>query len=225
MFFFSNALIEDSLKSGKVTRDRLHLIHWGADLEFYDRINEGKRGQGIGFISTGKECRDFHTLLEAFAKTDETIDVYAPKSNGDVKYDKLLENYSSFPNIKIHTVGGIIPYDLALKVADASVVVIPCLDLSYTVGLTTLVEAFALGKAVISTSNPKFEMDIEAEGAGVCVGYKDVEGWVKAIKYLSAKPEMAEAMGKNGRRLAESIYNLDNYTRELSIILKSAAKH
>lgn len=225
MFFFSNTLIEDSLKSGKVSRDRMHLIHWGADLDFYDNITRGKSNRNMGFISTGKECRDFRTLLQAFSGTDESIDVYAPKSNGDMKYDKLLDNYSSFSNIRIHRVGGIIPYELAVKVADAAVVVISCLDLSYTVGLTTLVEAFALGKPVICTGNPKFEVDIDAEKVGICVGYKDVDGWVRAIEYMAKNPDKAVEMGKNGRKLAENLYNLDNYTSELSIILKSFSGH
>lgn len=222
MFFFSDVLIDDSLKSGKVTRDRLHLIHWGADLDFYDRIIENTVCDNkISFISTGKECRDFSTLLQAFSETHEMIDVYAPKSNGNVKYDRLLNKYSSFPNIRIHTVGGIIPYELALKVAKSDVVVISCLDLSYTVGLTTLVEAFALGKPVISTNNPKFEVNIEAEGAGICVGYKNVEGWVKAVRYLSENTHVVSEMGRKGRLLAEKLYNLDNYTQELSRVLKS----
>ena len=36
MFFFSKALIDDSLKTGKVKEKDMYLIHWGADLDFYD---------------------------------------------------------------------------------------------------------------------------------------------------------------------------------------------
>lgn len=43
MFFFSKALIDDSLKTGKVKEKDMYLIHWGADLDFYDRMrNEAK---------------------------------------------------------------------------------------------------------------------------------------------------------------------------------------
>ena len=38
MFFFSQKLINDSLSSPKARPERMHLGHWGADLELYDRI-------------------------------------------------------------------------------------------------------------------------------------------------------------------------------------------
>ena len=35
MFFFSEKLIQDSMKSTKARTERMHLAHWGADLELY----------------------------------------------------------------------------------------------------------------------------------------------------------------------------------------------
>ena len=68
MFFFSKALIDDSLKTGKVKEKDMYLIHWGADLDFYDRMrNEAKDKE---FISTGKENRDLATLLQLSAIPD-----------------------------------------------------------------------------------------------------------------------------------------------------------
>ena len=72
---------------------------------------------------------------------------------------------------------------LATEVCRSRFVVICCQDFPYTVGLTTLVEAFALGLPVVCTRNPKFEMDIEKEGVGIYVDYNDVEGWKQAITY------------------------------------------
>lgn len=74
MFFFSQTLIEDSLKSGKVNAGQLHLIHWGADLDFYDYLRQhlpaaNEEEPEKTFITTGKENRDFTTLLKAFAET------------------------------------------------------------------------------------------------------------------------------------------------------------
>lgn len=224
MFFFSEKLIEDSLKSGKVSKEKLHLIHWGADIDFYDKIRMKIKVTNKSFISTGKECRDFKTLLEAFAGRKEIINIYAPLMNNDKAYKELFDSYKSFSNIRIHFVDGIIPYDLALKVAASDVVVIPCLDLSYTVGLTTLVEALALGKPIISTNNPKYEMNIEKEKVGILVGYKNVQEWKDAIDYISENPSEVKEMGFRSRKLAEKVYNLDNYAKELSIVLYSLAE-
>ena len=106
----------------------------------------------------------------------------------------------------------------------SKVVVICCLDNPYTVGLTTLVEAFALGLPVICSRNPKFQMDIEKERAGIYVDYNDTEGWKQAIRYLYTHPEEAQQMGANGRKLAEREYNLEHYSRELSQILTTTVK-
>lgn len=220
LFFFSRQLMEDSLQSGKVPPGKMHLVHWGADLEFYDAL-AGGQGQDAEFISTGKEHRDFETLLEAFSTLHARLDVYSPPANGSVRYEATLDKFRNFPNIRVHYVDGIIPYDLALKVAGAKVVVIPCSDLSYTVGLTTLVEAFALGLPVISTRNPKFEVDIEKEGAGLWAEYKDAESWRSAVRRLQENPDEARLMGRRGRLLAEQTYNLESYTKELSEVLTS----
>lgn len=290
MFFFSQTLIDDSLKSGKVTADQLHLIHWGADLPFYDLLKQqltatseradeqsneqsdkrsdkpskkqndeqidkqGKEQTGKendkendkennkqadnrnhkpseklndyqpqerAFISTGKENRDFATLLKAFAETGLPVDIYTTR---DKCYEQLLKQYASYTNIRAHFTGGIIPHQLAIEVCRSKVVVICCLDFPYTVGLTTLVEALALGLPVICSRNPKFEMDIEKEGAGIYVDYNDTEGWKQAINYLHTHPEEAQRMGANGRKLAEREYNLEHYSRELAEILTDTIK-
>ena len=115
-------------------------------------------------------------------------------------------------------------HKLAVEVCRSKVVVICCLNYPYTVGLTTLVEAFALGLPVICSRNPKFEMDIEEEEAGIYVDYNDIEGWKRAIHYLSTHPEEAQRMGANGRKLAEREFNLEHYSRELSEILADTVK-
>ena len=111
-----------------------------------------------------------------------------------------------------------------MEVCRSKVVVICCLNYPYTVGLTTLVEAFALGLPVICNRNTKFEMDIEKEEAGIYVDYNDIEGWKRAIHYLSTHPEEAQRMGANGRKLAEREFNLEHYSRELSEILADTVK-
>lgn len=226
MFFFSRALIDDSLKSGKVNANQLHLIHWGADLDFYDYLKQHLPAADDGqqekaFISTGKENRDFATLLKAFAETGLPIDIFATP---DKDYKLLLKQYAPYTNIRAHITGGIIPHKLAIEVCRSKAVVICCLNYPYTVGLTTLVEAFALGLPVICSRNPKFEMDIEKEGAGIYVDYDDTEGWKQAISYLHTHPEEARRMGANGRKLAERTFNLEHYSRELSEILTDTIK-
>lgn len=218
MFLFSNKLIEDSLKSGKVTIEKLKLIHWGADLEFYDHLLQEEQTPVIrqGFISTGKENRDLSTLLNAFGKVNDKIDIYISYRNGDANYKAIADNTKVSSNINIQWTDGLILNELAGKVSQKECVVICCLDFPYTVGLTTLVEAFALGIPVISSRNPYFQPDIDKEKAGITVPYYDVQGWIDAITYISTHKEEAGQMGKNGRKLAERLYNLEFYSKEIA---------
>lgn len=77
MFFFSRKLMADSLKSRKARPERMELAHWGADVDYYDRLmmDEGCPPRS-GFISTGKERRDMPTLLRAFERTGAPLDIY-----------------------------------------------------------------------------------------------------------------------------------------------------
>ena len=183
--------------------------------------NTGSGKQEKAFITTGKEHRDFATLLKAFAETGLPVEVF---TTPDPEYQTLLKAYEAYSNIQVHFTVGILPHMLATEVCRSRFVVICCQDFPYTVGLTTLVEAFALGLPVVCTRNPKFEMDIEKEGVGIYVDYNDVEGWKQAITYLYTHPEEARQMGHNGRNLAEREFNLEHYTYELSVILKNMAK-
>ena len=217
MFLFSRKLIQDSQKTRKAPSHKLKLIHWGPDLSFYDHLlAEMPDRKPEGFISTGKENRDVDTLLQAFAATNEKLDLYIAVSCGNINYKKIIDPYALPDSIRIHYTDGVIPYELGKLVARKSCIVICCLDFPYTVGLTTLVEAFALGIPVICSRNPNFEIDIDKEGIGITVEYNDVQGWIDAIRYIADHPEEARRMGENARKLAEERFNLEIFSREIA---------
>lgn len=217
LIFFTNIHIEESIKTGNVKIEQCHVVKWGADLDFYNLILKDLKEPPIGsYISTGKENRDFITLIKAFSDTGATLDIYAPKANGEVSYLKDFESIGSIPgNVQIHIVEGVIPYDLAKKVATGKVVVICCTQQYYTVGLTTLVEALALGKPVIISDNIYYNIDIEKANCGIKVPYGDIKGWKGAIEYLESHEEIAKLMGQNARKLAEKEYNLTSFSKEV----------
>lgn len=59
---------------------------------------------------------------------------------------------------------------------------------------------------------------------GLVVDVGDVDGWCKAITYLSAHPDEAVAFGRNGRRLAETMYNEKQCAAVAETILRKALK-
>lgn len=221
LIFFSEDLINTSLLSMKADKNRMILGHWGADLSFYDGVNKAKLGKN--FISTGKELRDMPTLLSAFNKEGELLDIYISRKAGGVNYKDIFENGHVADNICIHYTNNLLVYELSKKVAEAACVVICCQETRYTVGLTTLVEALALGKPVICSHNPHWPINVDEERCGISVSYYDVEGWRRAIRYIADNPAEAQEMGRRGRLLAEKMYNDKLCGKEIAGIIRSVA--
>lgn len=173
------------------------------------------------FISTGKERRDMPTLIEGAGRARVDIDIYLPDGNCGVDYHAVVGRLDVPENVRLHWSGGLLYGALAQTVAAAQCVCICCLRTDYTVGLTTLVEALALGLPVIVTENATFPFDVAAEGVGLSVPVGDVDGWEQALRFMQAHPAEARAMGQRGRALAEGRFNINNTARQVAIALSS----
>lgn len=237
LFFFSPKLVDDSLNSPKARPDRLTVGHWGADLAFYDRIKESVGRQRIAgnhsadssprqftFIATGKEQRDQPTLIEAFNRAHLPLRLYiginpdpkVPNPNLDA-----VQRCHPADNIDVQKICGLLPYEIACDVAKADCVVICCHPTRYTAGLTTVVEALALGLPIICSRNPQIPVDFDREACGISVAYGDVAGWQRAIEFMATHPDEARAMGQRGRQLAETMFNDVKCAREVAAVIKS----
>ncbi len=206
MFFFSEKLIADSLSTGKVKKERVVLGHWGMDVPRW-AAGGGKAPGGTEFISSGKEMRDMETLVRAFNLSGAPLEIHVNEKNGDVNYREILDRLEIKDNIRLCFEKRLAPHDIAKRVDMAGCVCICCLPTKYTVGLTTLVEALALGKPVICSRNPQFPFSVDEEGCGISVDYFDTEGWVRAINYIREHPEEARKMGRRSKELALNRYN------------------
>lgn len=213
MIFFSEKLMQDSLQSQKADPSRMSMVHWGADLAFYDSLPQPL--QRKGFISTGKELRDFRTLIDAFNNTGLPLTLYAQKQQ-----EGLFANIERKENIDLRFGERLMPYELSLLVAQSRCVCICCQKSNYTVGLTTVVEAMALGLPILCTRNPQMPMDLEAAGCGIYLEPGDTAGWERAIRYIADHPEGAKEMGRKGRLLAEKYYNVEQCGKEVAQLLK-----
>ena len=221
MFFFSEPIVADSLRSGKARRGRMQVVPWGPDLDFYDGIlRETLAARTLRFISTGKEERDMPTLIRAFAAVPSDLDIYVSPSNGAVNYTEVLGQEQIPANVHVHVIRGFLIRQLATSVSRAGCVVICCRRTNYTVGLTTLVEALALGLPVVCTRNVTFPFDCDAEGVGITVDYGDQAGWERALRWIVDHPDQAREMGRRARRLAEERFNVRNTARIVAQALR-----
>ena len=249
LIFFSQKLVDDSLKAPKADPRKLVVGHWGADLAFYDKIKAEMKSEqpslshhltispshhltpspshpltpSPSFIATGKEQRDQPTLIEAFNRTGRHLILYIginPNPNVPNPNLEAVERCEPADNIDVVKICGLLPYEIAREVAKADCVVICCHRTRYTAGLTTVVEALALGLPIICSRNPQIPVDFDRLGCGISVEYGDVEGWQRAVEYIATHPDEARLMGERGRALAEQMFNDERCAKEVAEWIK-----
>lgn len=194
--------------------------------------------------SAGLEYRDYDTLLQAVDRLDLQV-VIAAASRWS-KHRGLSEGRALPPNVRVAS------FDygaLRQLYASSLFVVVPLLDVENQAGITTILEAMAMGKAVIVShtrgqtdvvrdrrSRSRWEptratqpewsrllgaTDSTARGqTGIYVRPHDPAELRKAIVFLLEHPEQAREMGANGRKLIEETMNLDQFTGRVSTILR-----
>ena len=227
LFFFSERLMNLSVASGKIRASQASVCPWGADLDFYDRLmSENNTVRHAGFISTGKENRDMPTLLSAFRNCPDTrLTLITAARCCDTDYEEMLSREELPGNVTLTINRDMWIPELALRIWPHQCVCICCKETNYTVGLTTLIEALAFGFPVIISRNPNQPFDAQEKGCGFSVPYGDVEGWKKAIRFITDNPEEARQMGQRARSLAETTYNITNCAAVVAETIKAAVTH
>lgn len=223
VFFHSPINLKESIEEGLVNVNKSAVLEWGEDLNYIDNniLNKSYTANDMFFLSTGREERDFNSIVQAFSKSDIPLYIFTNKINNDNDYQYLID--VNLPNVRIELVekSKETSYRMAKMVRDCFCVVIPLKQdkITYCVGLTSVVEAMALGKPIISTKNQYYPIDIEKEKIGIYV--TDTTSWRNAILYLSEHPDIANAMGKRARMLAESKYNIRNCYLQIKKVFDS----
>jgi glycosyltransferase involved in cell wall biosynthesis len=192
-------------------------LGWGADLSVYPDFPYRPEA----FLSCGIACRDFATLSIAAGRTKCRINVVVPgpvpgvtwppnvlaiDSGKGWSFEKKRLSYQELLN------------DYYARSA-ASVIAVRHDPKEYIAcGFTELLEAMAMARPVIMTKTGALptEIDIEHKGFGIFVPPTDPDVLADAINYLAENSHIAEAMGRKGRALAESYYNIERYATGLN---------
>jgi glycosyltransferase involved in cell wall biosynthesis len=167
--------------------------------------------------AVGLEFRDYPTLLQAVDGLDVHIVIAAAspwsKRADSTAGQKIPENVS---------VRRFSQYELRQLYADSQFVVMPLHNVNFQAGVTAILEAMAMERAVICSRIPG-QSDVIVEGeSGMYVPPGDAKALRLAIERLWHNPEEAERMGKAGRELVEREMSLDRYLARLNIFVQTA---
>jgi glycosyltransferase involved in cell wall biosynthesis len=175
--------------------------------------------------AVGLERRDYPTLLRAVEGLDVEV-VIAAGSPWSKRSDSTQGQ--SIPNNV--TVRKFTQYELRQLYADSRFLVMPLENVEFQAGVTAILEAMAMERAVLCSRTPG-QTDVIIEGEnGQYVPPGDPVALRAAIENLLVHPETTQQLGKAGRRLVEQQMSLDCYVERLRGIVQAAiaeesAKH
>ena len=194
----------------------LSLIPFHADHRFY-RPLAGPVNPDL-ICSAGLEWRDYPTLIEAVADMPE-VSVRLAAASPWSKHEDQTAGRALPPNVDARR------YDYAALralYAESSFVVVPLRETDFQAGVTTILEAMAMGKAVIATRTTG-QTDVITDGEnGLTVAPGDVAGWRRAITHLRTDHALRERLGRNARRWVEENASLDRWAARLAGAISGA---
>jgi len=211
----ASLLADYDLEAEKVIK-----LDWGVDLEFYGqycKVPVHGTGRPPAIISAGKSNRDHDVLVNSVIGLDCEVHIYCSENS--------RPSIAPLPRNVFVTHGpkrtNAIAYPELIRIyRDAYAIAIPLNAADALAGLTSLMDALAIGRPVIMTRNPYIDIDIEALGIGIWVDAGDVAGWKSAISKLLADPGLALEMGERARQLCEKDFNIRQFSESLARVFK-----
>lgn len=168
--------------------------------------------------SVGVEMRDYPTLIEAMSKLDIKCHIAAGSARGKI-FRTVQAIYECGPLPQNVTVGPLPPKELRELYARSRFVVIPLLESESDNGLTSILEAMAMGKAVIC-SRTRGQVDVIRDGiTGIFVEQGNSQELQKTIQYLWDNPNEAKRMGEEGRKQIEQFNSWEKFVNSIRNII------
>jgi glycosyltransferase involved in cell wall biosynthesis len=189
----------------------------------------------------GHECRDYPTLLAAIAGLDIDARISTRAVTSELAGMMRRPDWPS--NLTFREYG----YEtLRLLYDNARFVVVPVLDVDFQAGITVVLEAMAMGKAVIlsgisgqtdvlrdprdgrrglvvrewgTVSQDTDAATVEGLPTGFYVTPGDPTELRALIEHLLAHPDEAEALGRNGRTVAEAFFTVEAFAERFAAVI------
>jgi len=224
----------------------VQLVPYQVDSEFWRPAEQPQNPRPL-VVTAGSENRDYETLSGAAAGLDVDIRIAA----GSHWAREQASVTTTPPNLEY--IQRTLPFaELRKLYASADLVVVPLHPVTNQSGVTTLLEAMSMGKAVITSATPGQREIVSgplikdgscdtaatadrgprvfglehAETTGAYVPVHDAAALRAAILYLAANPEVRQRMGAAGRLVAEECFSVESFAERFAQVIDSAAaKH
>lgn len=195
--------------------ERVIQLPFMVDTEFFhpDQVRPDPLARPQIF-ALGLEARDYPTLIRAV--TGLNVDLVIAAHSLWSKRNDSSERIPLPPNV--HR-GKFNFHELRRAYSTSSFVVLPLYPVDFQAGITSILEAMAMGKAVICSRTPGQTDTIVDGESGLYVPPEDPGALRAAIQYLLDHPEIAEQMGRAGRKRVEQHMTIEQYVARFSVII------
>ena len=167
--------------------------------------------------SAGLEYRDYDTLVEAVK--DLPVHVVLAAASPWSKRRSTIAQADLPPNVIVRRYT---QFELRQLYSLSKFVVMPLHPVAFQAGVTTILEAMAMGKAVICTrTQGQTDVIVENE-TGHYVDPHDPAALRAAIAGLLDDPARSQAMGRRGREVVLDSMSLDRYSARLNQHVQAA---
>jgi glycosyltransferase involved in cell wall biosynthesis len=189
------------------SRRQLRMVPYGVDTDFWapgPRVMEADL-----VLSAGREHRDHQTLVDAVVGTARLFvadaSAYSPRAHRRVPtvWPDWVER------------GALNHFELREHYERAAVVVVPLLPTAYPFGITTLLEAMAMAKAVVVSDTEGLRGVVEHGRTGLVVPPNDPTALRRAVSQLLEDADAREGLGQAARTAVLERYRLDQFADAL----------
>ena len=185
------------------------------DTVFFDpKLCEPSDEADSGYIfSCGLENRDYTTLVKAAEASDLKFVVQATGY-----FEENLDALDRLENLELRQER--VSFErLRQMYQNSAFVVVPLNPVDYAAGVNGILEAMAMGKAVIAMQSPGLKEYIEVEGVRV-VPAGDADLLLQAMKDLKASPDLCREMGAINRAWVEANCEVSDYADRVERLMR-----
>jgi glycosyltransferase involved in cell wall biosynthesis len=210
----------------KISSNRVVYTPFMVDTDFFSpeqahseiAMNLAWNGKPL-ICAVGLEFRDYPTLIEAVRGMDIQVVIAAAspwsKRRDSTQGQQIPENV---------TIQRFTQYELRDLYAASNFLVMPLYPVNFQAGVTAILEAMSMGKAVVCSRIPGQTDVVVDNETGVYISPGDSSILREVIKNLLNQPFTIEKMGYSGRERVLNVMSLDCYVNRLNNYVQAAIK-